>query len=119
MGHARETLLRAHPLLDNGIIRGEALGRTFAHGSVEMQRRFPIALPMGLTDLRWALFADMGKAWRGLSGSTSVLHGDIGAGLRLQLLGDGRTLRIDAAYGLRDGAKALSIGWQLPWPGWR
>jgi len=119
VGHASATLLRAHPLLEDGIVRGEAFGRTLAHGSLEIQRHFPRSFETAFAELQWALFVDLGKSWYGLSSSASPLHADIGAGLRFKLLGDGRTLRVDAAYGLQDGGKALSIGWQFPWPGWR
>jgi hypothetical protein len=30
--------------------------------------------------------------------------------------GQARTLRIDVAHGLRDGRRAVSAGWRLPWP---
>jgi outer membrane translocation and assembly module TamA len=66
-----------------------------------------------------ALFADLGKAWSTLSNEASDLQVDVGAGLRLKPIGDRRTLRIDAAWGVRDGEFAISAGWMLPWPGWR
>ena len=52
-GHARAPLLRAHPLLDDGIISldgSSAFGRTLAYGGVEAQRWFerPSLVRMGV-----------------------------------------------------------------------
>jgi hypothetical protein len=44
---------------------------------------------------------------------------DLGVGLRSEPIGERRTLRVDAAWGLGDGDFALSMGWMLPWPGCR
>jgi hypothetical protein len=38
---------------------------------------------------------------------------DAGAGVRFRLPSRGETLRIDYAHGLRDGANAVSVGWQV------
>ena len=116
LGHARHPLLRAHPLLQEGVIdvEGAVFGRYLAHGGIEFQEWFAVKGPA-----RWgvALFADVARAWQAgpdvTSGSAEL---DVGAGLRLQLLGEAGQLRVDAARGLRDGAFALSIGWQLDWP---
>jgi hypothetical protein len=115
-GHARLPLLRAHPLLDDGVLQGKAFGRTLVHGGVEAGTWLATKgfLQMGL-----AFFTDVGKAWRPLSSEPNALQVDVGAGLRLKPIGDRRTLRIDAAWGLRDGELAVSAGWMLPWPGWR
>jgi hypothetical protein len=40
---------------------------------------------------------------------------DVGAGLRVGLLGKGG-VRIDYGHGLTDGANAVSMGIELPWP---
>ena len=68
--------------------------------------------------LALALFLDTAKSWRRFSSPSSAVEADVGAGLRLGVLGQERTLRVDAAYGLRDGEYALSVGWELPWPRW-
>ena len=114
-GHARPLLLRAHPLLEDGVVRGEAFGRTLVHGGLESHTWFATT---GLLRFGVALFADVGKASKPLSNQATPLHVDIGAGLRLKLVGERRTLRVDTAWGLRDGEFALSVGWVLPWPGW-
>jgi hypothetical protein len=108
-GHAREVLLRAHPLLDDGIIRGGVFGRRLAFAAVEMQRWLkPGKRPVRLAP---AVFADIARATRGLSSSTDRVQVDVGAGLRVSLFGVG-VLRADLARGLRDGSTAFSVGWQ-------
>jgi hypothetical protein len=114
-GHAREPLLRAHPLLVDGVVRGDAFGRTLVHGGIESHTGYTTT---GFARLGLALFADVGKAWKPLAKDTAPVQVDVGAGLRLKLIGDRRALRVDTAWGLRDGEFALSLGWVLPWPGW-
>jgi hypothetical protein len=115
VGHARVPLLRAHPLLDAGVITGEVFGRQLAHGTVEYQHPL-LRSPAGTLQL--AVFGDTARAWRRL-GTTepSPLHADVGAGLRLALPGKGGALRVEAARGLRDKRMAFSARWQAPWPG--
>jgi hypothetical protein len=114
-GHARTPLLRAHPLLDRGIIAGEVFGRRLSHGTVEYHRPL-IVSPVGA--IRLALFADTARARNAPgSGTASRWHTDVGAGARVALPGRAGTARIDVARGLRDGRTVLSAGWQPPWPG--
>jgi hypothetical protein len=58
-GHAREALLRAHPLLQDGVITGSVFGRSLVHANGELQRWFD-----GRTPLRIgiAMFVDMAEA---------------------------------------------------------
>jgi tetratricopeptide (TPR) repeat protein len=114
-GHARTPLLRAHPLLDEGIVSGLVFGRHLVHGTFEY--RHPVViLPGGAIQL--GVFADTARAWRAAgTGASSRWHTDIGAGVRVALPGRAGTARIDVARGLRDGRTALSAGWQAPWPG--
>ena len=115
IGDARPALLRAHPLLSNGVIGGPVFGRRLAHGSAEYQRRL-ITSPFG--SLAAAGFADIGTAWRQMRGELrEPTHTDIGGGIRLALRGHGGVIRVDVARGLRDGRVVLSTGWQAPWPG--
>jgi hypothetical protein len=109
-GHARDVLLRAHPLLDNGVIAGGVFGRRIAFASAEVQRWIE---PKGQRLVRFApaAFVDLARATRGLPESDPRLHVDAGAGIRIALLGFG-VLRADLARGLRDGRTAFSIGWQ-------
>jgi hypothetical protein len=110
-GYGRAPLLRAHPLLDGGILRGRVFGRTLAHGTIERQA-WPWRL--GIMQIGWALFLDGAKPWdTGQTGSVPW-QVDGGTGLRLRGLGMKGQLRIDAARGLEDGNSAVSVGWQIP-----
>jgi hypothetical protein len=109
-GHARDVLLRAHPLLDDGAIEGGVFGRRIAFATVEIQRWMQLErLP--IVRIAPAIFVDAARASRGLPSSDLRLHYDAGAGIRIALLGFG-VLRADVARGLRDGAMAVSVGWQ-------
>lgn len=109
-GHAREVLLRAHPLLAGGVIGGGVLGRRVTHGGAEVQR-WLAAGRQPLVRFAPALFIDVARATRGLAQSDRRVHYDAGAGLRVSVAGMG-VLRIDIARGLRDGRTAFSAGWQ-------
>jgi len=109
-GHARNVLLRAHPLLDDGVIEGGVFGRRMTFGSVEAQRWLrPSA--HGLVRVAPAIFLDTARASRGLATTNQREQYDLGIGLRLTLPGTG-VLRVDVARGLRDGRTALSFGLQ-------
>ena len=114
-GQARAPLLRAHPLLDAGVVSGPVFGRRLAHATVEYQH--PLLTAYGGT-IRLAAFADTARAWRRIGDDTRrPFQVDVGAGIRIALPGTGGTVRIDVARGLRDGQVVLSAGWQAPWPG--
>jgi hypothetical protein len=108
-GHAREALLRAHPLLDDGVIRGGVFGRRLAFAGLETQWwSKPGKRPIRVAP---AVFADLARATHGLASSSDRAQVDAGAGLRVSLFGMG-VLRVDLAHGLRDGHNAISVGWQ-------
>ena len=114
-GDARAPLLRAHPLLSDGIVTGQVFGRRLAYGSVEYQRPLKLDLPIGKLGI--AAFADAAKAWHRIDDdSASPIHVDVGTGLRVAVPGIRDTIRIDVARGLRDGRVVLSTGWQHQWP---
>ena len=107
-GQGRDLLLRAHPLLDDGIVSGAAFGRTLAHAGAEWRHWMqPLRQPIRFAP---ALFADTARAWRVLPGGDRRWHTDIGVGVRIALPGAG-IVRVDVARGLRDGNNALSVGW--------
>jgi hypothetical protein len=110
-GYGRAPLLRAHPLLNGGVVQGRVFGRTLVHGSIERQ-----AWPWELGPLRlgWALFVDGAKPWDTGRADRVPLQVDGGTGLRLRGLGSKGQLRIDAARGFEDGNSAISIAWELP-----
>jgi hypothetical protein len=106
-GHARDVLLRAHPLLEDGVIVGSVFGRRLAFANAEVQRwqsigKWPITIAP-------AAFVDTARATQGFGGASAPTQIDAGAGMRLSLLGLG-VLRLDVAHGMRDGRNAVSIG---------
>jgi hypothetical protein len=105
-GQGRDVLLRAHPLLHDGIIRDGVFGRRLAHGGAEW-RRWMDTRPVRLAP---AVFLDLARAGGVLAGGDPRAHLDAGAGVRIALPGAG-VVRIDVARGLRDGSTALSVGW--------
>jgi hypothetical protein len=108
-GRARDVLLRAHPLLHDGAVAESALARQILALNLESQRWFsaPAASRAGLV-----AFADIVKASRRLDPSVSGAAAiDVGVGLRLHLPGQDGTWRVDVARGLRDGRRAVSVGW--------
>jgi hypothetical protein len=107
-GQGRDVLLRAHPLLDEGIIGDGVFGRRLAHGGAEWRRWLQLTgKPLRIAP---AVFVDTARASAGLESSDRRWHSDAGAGLRLALPGAG-VVRIDLARGLRDGSMAVSAGW--------
>jgi hypothetical protein len=110
-GQARTPLLRAHPLLHDGIIGmtgRSAFGRTIESATLEGQRWFERTALVGLGV---AAFADTAIAKRAASDRDGPSNVDVGAGVRVRLPGSNRVIRIDLARGLSDHANALTIGW--------
>jgi predicted double-glycine peptidase len=113
-GQGRSGLLRAHPLLDDGVFVGPVFGRVVAHGSVEYTR--PVVQAMG-GSLAIAGFVDAARAWRRLNApGPSALYVDAGIGLRARTPGRGGMIRLDVAHGLRGGGTTVSGGWGAAWP---
>jgi hypothetical protein len=119
LGHARSVLLRAHPLLEDGVVEGEVFGRELAHGGLECERWLPVGRPARIAA---AAFADLARSARGARATAGADAApwqlDVGAGVRIALPGQNSVLRIDAARGLVDGSFALSMGWQRSWLDW-
>ncbi|MGE0447507.1 MAG: C39 family peptidase, partial [Vicinamibacterales bacterium] len=108
-GQARDGLLRAHPLLRQGVLTGAVFGRIVPRGTLTYIR--PVR-----TGLSVAAFADMARAWhRPVASGASRLLLDVGAGLRVHAPGGG-AMRIDLARGLRGGGLVVSAGWDEAWP---
>jgi hypothetical protein len=111
-GRARAGLLRAHPLLRDNVIAGPVFGRRVYSMNFEAQRWLtrPTLIRLGM-----AAFTDVAGASRRLaSADGQSSHVDGGIGVRVRLPGRDGTLRIDYGRGFRDGADALTIGWQVP-----
>jgi hypothetical protein len=112
-GHARPILLRAHPLIDGGIIdagSASTFGRTLLYANAEGQRWLarPAIVRFGI-----AAFVDVAEASRRAVPGDSPVQTDVGGGIRLRIAGAQGLLRVDVAHGLRDGANAASIGWMV------
>jgi len=110
-GRARPILLRAHPLLEDGVIDAGAastFGRTLRYANAEGQRW--LARP-AIVRIGFAAFVDVAEASRRAVPGDSPVQTDLGGGVRLRIGGAQGLLRIDVAHGLRDGANAASIGW--------
>jgi hypothetical protein len=103
-GNARPILLRAHPLVDDGRLRSERLGRFTSAVSIEAQRWRQV----GPLSVAAALFADTVHTAARFSGEPAT-DVDAGAGVRLTLPGMPGVLRADLAKGLRDGSTAFSL----------
>jgi hypothetical protein len=109
-GPARASLLRAHPLVRDGVIEGAAFGRALLGASVQAEA--PIA-SLGPATLRAAVFVDAAKVLAPTRGPTLV---DVGIGLRLQPPGWKSALRVDVATPWGRTRLHLSAGWQAEWP---
>ncbi len=109
-GAARDLLLRAHPLVRDGVIEGAAFGRELLAGSAQAET--PIA-SLGPAKLRAAVFVDAARVLAPTRGVTVV---DVGGGLRLQLPGWTSALRLDVATPWGSVHPQLSAGWQGEWP---
>ena len=114
VGHSGSVLMRAHPLLEDGVAGGPLLGHRLAHTGIEVN--IPVRSPAPVR-MSLAVFGDAGRTWRALDGDrTFPTQVDVGVGVVVNLSGVDKTLRIDFAHGLQDGARAVSARWQLPWP---
>jgi hypothetical protein len=107
-GHGRRELLRAHPLLHDGVVRAGVFGRGLVHASGEW-RRWTRPL-LRVIRVAPATFIDIARAYHVPAFADRRAHVDVGAGLRIAVPGAG-VLRADVARGLRDGDTALSFAW--------
>ena len=105
-GQARETVLRAHPLVDDGRLRAEQMGRRLLSASVEAQRWWSA----GPLQTAGAAFVDSARVADRLEGGP-LGDVDAGVGLRIALPGAG-TIRADVANGLRHGGTRWSFAYE-------
>jgi hypothetical protein len=103
-GHTRDTLLRAHPLVDEGRLRIEQMGRRLSNASVEAQQWWSA----GILRAAAAVFVDAARVSERVDAG---VRGDVdaGVGVRLALPGAPGTLRADVATGLRHGGTRWSF----------
>lgn len=113
-GRAREPLMRAHPLLDGGAIDladRSVFGKTLIDTHAEAQRWIASAAPVRFAV---AVFGDLARASRRRPPAPgSMTQVDAGGGVRVRIPGAEGVLRVDIAHGVRDGADALTVGWQF------
>ena len=102
-GQTRDTLLRAHPVVDDGRLRVEQMGRRLLNASVETQRWWSA----GLVRAAAAAFVDAARVGGRLESGT---RGDVdaGIGVRVGLPGLG-IIRTDVASGLLHGGTRWSF----------
>ncbi|HKQ18214.1 MAG TPA: hypothetical protein VJW75_00575, partial [Candidatus Eisenbacteria bacterium] len=109
-GRGRAPLLRAHPLLEDGVISGRAFGRTLVHGGLERQEWIWTfkSLRVGLS-----LFVDGARPRNALPSVETPWQIDGGGGIRLAGMGKRGEIRIMAAHGFEDGESAISVAWEV------
>jgi hypothetical protein len=109
-GRGRAPLLRAHPLLDDGVVAGRAFGRTLVHTGIERQAWMHTFKSLRLG---WILLVDGARPWNSLQSAHVPWQFDGGVGIRLAGLGTRGEFRMTAAHGFEDGESALSFGWEV------
>ena len=113
-GLGRDLLLRAHPLVSNGVVDGRCFGRRILRGGVEGEAKTVRLGPVGVSA---AVFVDSARVLAPLpsvaSGQTFV---DLGGGLRVRMAGRRSSLRADVATPWGSLRPRLSVGWQTVWP---
>jgi hypothetical protein len=105
VGHARATLLRAHPVLDDGRLRVSRLGRLLVHGSAEGQRWWA---PRGVLRIAAAAFVDSARTGSRLEGP-ALGDIDVGVGARLAGVGLPGIFRADLGKSVNEGNFTLSL----------
>ncbi len=108
----RGALLRAHPLRDVGVVTSEMFGKQLVFATTEYEH--PFRSRIGAISL--AGFVDAARASRRLGSPTppSETQVDVGGGVRLGAFGEGK-VRLDLAYGLRDGRVRVSADYVVAW----
>jgi hypothetical protein len=105
-GHVRSTLLRAHPLLDDGRLRVDRLGRSLGHFSLEAQRWWTVVGPISAAA---AVFGDVARTAQLYDGERTRHDVDVGIGAHLAVSGIRGLFSANVAKGLADGATAFSV----------
>jgi hypothetical protein len=98
--------LRAHPLTRAGVLGANPIGRSVVLVNAEWRQRL---LHRASWDLGVVAFSDTAGVGRPAEGGAAGWRQDVGVGLRFSFL-TGPTLRVDQAWGLSDGRRALYVG---------
>jgi hypothetical protein len=104
-GRTRPVLLRAHPVIEDGRLDVERIGRRIAHVSTEGRRWWRAASPIRIGAAAFVDIARVGQ--RPMPGGRSDV--DVGLGFRAAVPGLGGLFRLDLAKGLADGNTAVSF----------
>jgi hypothetical protein len=104
-GTVRPALLRAHPIVDDGELQSDRLGRQIAYLSGEARQWWSVRSTIHIGA---AAFADAARVGRRAAADTRD-DVDVGGGLRIGLPGMEGVFRLDVGKGLRDGATAFSF----------
>jgi hypothetical protein len=113
-GQGRDLLLRAHPLVHDGVVDGRCFGRQILRGGVEGEAA---AVHLGPVTVSTALFLDAARVLAPLQDvSSQQTFVDVGAGLRVRVAGRRSTLRADVATPWGSARPRFSVGWQSRWP---
>ncbi|HSG46631.1 MAG TPA: hypothetical protein VLA43_02335 [Longimicrobiales bacterium] len=114
-GRIRAPLLRGHPMIRDGRISGETLGRRLVHGTVSHE--WATILGPGAR-AGAALFVDAARIWDPLAGGGARSFVD--PGLELRISAGGRTAAVSLALGGGDWVVSARVGESaLPWLGGR
>lgn len=104
-GQARSILARAHPILDDGRLQVDRIGRIAVFASGEVQHWWSAP---AFTRIAMLGFVDTVRTMRRAGGIGSIGDVDVGGGVGIaSLLVPGRVY-LNYAHGLRDGADAFS-----------
>jgi hypothetical protein len=108
-GTVRSSLLRAHPIVTDGMLESDRLGRRIAHVSGEVRQWWTVR---SIVQVGAAVFADAANVEH-RTAPDSRGDVDVGGGLRLALPGLDGVFRLDVGKGLRDGSSAFSFIYEL------
>jgi len=108
-GNVRSSLLRAHPIVTDGMLESDRLGRRIAHVTGEVRQWWTVR---SIVQVGAAVFADAANVER-RAAPDSRGDVDVGGGLRLALPGLDGVFRLDLGKGLRDGSTAFSFIYEL------
>ena len=108
-GNVRLSLLRAHPIVDDGMLESDRLGRAITYVSGEGRQWWTLK---SIVHIGAAVFADAALVEKRAApdGRNDL---DVGGGLRLGLPGLDGVFRLDVGKGLRDGSTAFSFIYEL------
>jgi predicted double-glycine peptidase len=113
-GTERAATLRGHQLVEDGVVKGDVLGRRLLSGTIEYAH--PVANVRAM-NVALAGFVDAARATLPRDGfATPPAYVDGGVGLRVRLPGTLGGVRLDVAHRFGTGRTIYSAGWLASWP---